>query len=346
MHWDLLNRRHESSINLTKQIQFLDRLSKLLNRHYPLKQALEFMHFDPQLSDLSRKFSVLLIRGHPIDQCFKFLRFNPLVISYIKFSLESSHFHEHINHCTQLMKLRYDLQTRLKKSLRYPLLLLVISIVLFLGMSYYLFPSLTKTFANFGQNQSIIFINALISIFNLTLILILILILSVIVFIFYIKRLYVERRLTLIMKLPIYRYIYSSFISLQLSYQLYALLHSGKNIKEALILLKTQNEIDTVKYYASVTLKQLSKGNSFYDSIKDLPLIQEEMKWLISRSDEQGTLSYDLKQYSTILLETFEERIKQLILLIQPILYIIVGILVITIYALTIFPIYKLIQQI
>ncbi|WP_279401519.1 type II secretion system F family protein [Piscibacillus salipiscarius] len=109
-------------------------------------------------------------------------------------------------------------------------------------------------------------------------------------------------------------------------------------MKDSLILLKTQNENDTLKYFATITLKQLSNGTSLYHSIKDFPFIQEDLKWVINRSDEQGTLSYDLQQYSLLLLESLEERIKQTIMLIQPVLYAIVGLLVVTVYMLTIFP--------
>ncbi|MFD2637430.1 type II secretion system F family protein [Piscibacillus salipiscarius] len=343
---DLQKYHRDRPLNLQTQIQFIERLSKLLGKHYTIKQALEFMHFDHQLDHIANKFSLLLHSGHSIDYCFKMLSFHPLIISYINFSKESSHLHDHLSHCTHLMKLRYNLQSKLKKTLRYPLFLILMTIMLFIGLNLYLFPSMVQTFKSFGETQSVIVINTIVFIFNITLVLLVIVALATLLGAMYIRNSPVEKRLMIIEKIPIYRSIYSSYISIQFSYQLYALLQSGKNIKDSLILLKTQNENDTLKYFATITLKQLSNGTSLYHSIKDFPFIQEDLKWVINRSDEQGTLSYDLQQYSLLLLESLEERIKQTIMLIQPVLYAIVGLLVVTVYMLTIFPIYKLIQQI
>lgn len=343
---DLLNKRLKNNVSIIKQITFLDRLSKLISKHYNLRQALEFMEFDPQLKEISRKFSALLHNGHPIDHCFRLLAFHPLIVAFIKFSKESSHFQEHLSHCTKLMKMRHQIQNKLSKALRYPLVLLLLSMTLFIVMNYYMLPSMIDTFESLGSKHSLIVFDLLRALFNLALLVICLTFIFFFIIVFYLNRSPVEQRIYLIHKIPIYKNFYCLLISMQMAYQIHALLLSGKNIREALMLLKAQHDLPIIQFFANLILEDLSKGRTLYQSFKDLPLIQDEFKWLIQRSDEQGTLVNDLQQYSQLLLEVIEEKSKRFIVIIQPVVYVIVGVLVITIYALTLFPIYKLIQHI
>ncbi len=100
--------------------------------------------------------------------------------------------------------------------------------MLFIGLNLYLFPSMVQTFKSFGETQSVIVINTIVFIFNITLVLLVIVALATLLGAMYIRNSPVEKRLMIIEKIPIYRSIYSSYISIQFSYQLYALLQSGK----------------------------------------------------------------------------------------------------------------------
>ncbi|GEL77344.1 type II secretion system F family protein [Tenuibacillus multivorans] len=334
------------SLPIAKQILFLNRLAKLLMKQYTMKQALEFMLYDPQLKNIAFSFFDFLQNGRSIDDCFKLTYFHPLVIAFMSFSKESGHISEHLMSCAQILKMKEDLENKLKRVSRYPLLLSIVSVFVFIGMNVYLLPVFTNTFESFGQTESLKSFELIINIFNYLFIGVMMVVAIVLVILLYVRRLEIEKKIKMIRQIPYLSNIYKLLVSMQLSYQIFAILDSGKTIREALQLLNEQNELKIVKHYARLLINQLAQGRSLFESFDVLELVQEDLKWLIKRSDQEGTLSQDLQTYSQLLIETIEHKAKQSILWVQPIFYLIMGVLIVAIYIFTLFPIYQLMQQI
>ncbi|TFB23814.1 hypothetical protein E3U55_03100 [Filobacillus milosensis] len=330
---------------IKEQIDFLDRLSRLLIKQYTMKQALEFMKYDPQFKVIANEFSNLLQKGTTIDECFRKLSFHPIVISFINFSNESGHISEHIINCNRLLKIKAEFQKKFLDVLKYPLLLIFISVLIIIGLNIYLMPMFKNTFNTFGSADALKFFQMIVHSINVFTTILLMLLFFLIATLAYMKKQSIPKKIRVISQLPVIKYYYSLLISLQFSYQLYALLESGKTIQESLKLIRSQNELKLISYFAKIIVVNLSHGKSLYESFKSLSLIQDEMKWLINRSDDTGTLSRDLYHYANLLLDVLEDKTRKTLLMIQPISFVVVGAIVITIYILTIFPVYQLMKH-
>lgn len=328
------------------QLTFLNRLARLLQRDHSMKQALEFLTFDPQLSGLSKQFVHYLEDGQSIEECFKRMQFQPLVISYLFFSGESGNMSEHIIHLHRLLTMKLEFETKLKKLLRYPVFLFAICILLFIVLQTFLLPLYERSFLGMGSSGSLpmyqLFLQLTETIFILFLVSAAI---GTILLIHFHRRSSVEKKIAVYEKVPLYRGIFKMLITGQLSYQLAALLHSGKTIKESLLIIKRQSHMPFLQYFANQLASQLQRGSTLYHAFKDLPLVENEFKLLIKRGAEQGTLPDDLKNYTNLAIDSLEEKIKSTLMVIQPIVYVILGLMIILIYAFTLFPMFQMIGQ-
>ncbi|MDV2580975.1 type II secretion system F family protein [Alkalibacillus haloalkaliphilus] len=334
------------SINLSEQVAFLERLSKLLANHFTLKRSLEFMEYDPQFSNLAKHFVSLLQDGKSIEDCFRSLKFHPIVIAFLYFSRETGQMNEQIINCHNMLKMRLDFYKKLKSLTKYPLILLFVSFGGFFFISSFLLPAYTETMTSFGDHSSSYWFNLFVTIIQTTITLILCLTIIITLFIYFIyKNGDIERKITIIERIPFIKSIVKLTTTIHFAYHLASTINNGKTVKEGLIIMSHQNDLIILRHYAQIIIDRLKNGDQLVTSTNGLSLIEEDFKFLILRSSEQGTLLEDLRAYSSIALSTLEERTQQVLLMVQPVLYLLIGSMVIVIYLFTLFPMFQLINH-
>src|SRR5690625_2747846 len=273
------------TISLKEQILFLDRLVKLLEKNYTFKKSLELMTYDPQFSKLATTFVRFLHEGTSVEDCFKKLKFDSSVIAYMYFTKESSQILNQLKNCNHLLSMRDQLQDKLKKIVRYPTFLIIISVFLFIMMSTYLFPLYTNTFYQMEHNDALSIFYVTQFIFKLFMILLIALIMSGIVIYYGIyKKLSIERKIKWINKMPIVSNMYRLFTSMQLAYHMQSILQNGRTIKETLTIIAKQDELKILQLYSKKMMTKLSEGKTLYDSVEQLSLIENDLKQLIKRT--------------------------------------------------------------
>ncbi|WP_188206149.1 type II secretion system F family protein [Alkalibacillus aidingensis] len=331
---------------LKKQIDFLDRLAKLLGKNYSIKQSLEFMLYDPEFYKLARSFVDFLQKGISIEDCFRQLNFQPIVVAFLYFSKTTGHLSQQIINCNNMLKTKYELQKKLQKILRYPIFLMIFSLIILFSMTLFLIPMYQTAFQSFGNAESMVWLNTIIKVFQLSItVFISIIALGVIIILIVHKQASIQTRIAFISRLPIVCSFYRLSTTAQFSYHLSSMMSNGKTIKEALSIIDNQYELPILQNYASEVITQLQDGKPLVDSFYSLTLIEKDLKLLIQRSTEQGTLVQDLNAYTSLVTASLEEKSKNLVVVIQPITYGVLGILIISIYVLAMFPMFQVINN-
>ncbi|MET3684286.1 type II secretory pathway component PulF [Alkalibacillus flavidus] len=345
---NLFNRLHpqQSSISLKDQVDFLNRLTKLLNHHFTLRRSLEFMLYDPKFSDLAEDLVNRLQQGQSIDQSFRDMNFHPMINAFLYFSSESGHMTEQLIQCHNMLKLRLDFQKKAKDITKYPLILLTFSLVIFFCMSLFLLPIYNETLNSFSEGSSYVWFNLFVSIFQTIIVagiplLFVVMIISILIY----RRLPIDQQLTVLERAPFIRRIVQLSTTAQFAFHLGAILHNGKTVKSSLLIMSEQTDLRIISHYAKLMLQQLKQGQTLPQSAQDIPLIEPDFKRLIHHSLQQGSLNNDLKAYASIALSSLEERTRKLIMTLQPILYSLLAIMIVIVYVLTLFPMFQLINH-
>ncbi|MBO8156112.1 MAG: type II secretion system F family protein [Bacillaceae bacterium] len=147
-----LTARH-SRLPLDFQILFLNRLATLLEKGYPLVEALRLITLDPKQGEIARKVQHDLINGHAIESIFKQLGFSNIVTSFLYLSRSTGQLDSLLKKCSRILNQQKQYKDHLKKVLRYPFLLmfLLLSIMTFLHLS--LLPSLQHFYQSFHGSE-------------------------------------------------------------------------------------------------------------------------------------------------------------------------------------------------
>jgi competence protein ComGB len=342
----------KKTLPISEQILLLNRLANLLKNGYTFHKAIQLLKHDPKQGHLVSYIEKELLKGKNLDKIFQSLGYANTVVSFLYFSQTTGNLEQSLLNSSNLLNQQKAYEDKLKKVLQYPSLLFIILIFLLLGLKIFLLPLLSTMFQNFPSSgeediPSVMWLFHTLEIFINSFFIFLILC----IFSWYLwKRL--KPTIPLHIKLKIYHYFpiirsYKRIITTYLfSYHFSSLLENGLSIKDTLQIMANQNHLPFVQHYSNSLIKAISAGKFLPNTIKSFSLMEKELPIIFQRSLNDGSLEKDLYHYANILIETLTTRISKILSVIQPIIYLIFGGIIITIYISILFPIFQLIQQI
>src|SRR5699024_6679708 len=118
----LLNRK----LNNDMQLRFLRRMARLLDNGYSLIRSLEIIAWDDQLAAIAEKLTEDLKTGYSLDEALSMKKFDPTITAYLAVSKVNGDMQRNIEKCVAMFEERLEQVNKLKQTIRYPSVLLVI----------------------------------------------------------------------------------------------------------------------------------------------------------------------------------------------------------------------------
>ena len=334
-----------------QQAIFLKRTGELLVRGYTLAEAIESLIYYLPSSKKNELAQCLveLREGYPLHHILANLQFNSNLIGYVYFAEQHGGLAEAFQDgSTFILKQSKDMQ-RMKKMFYYPIILICITALLFVFVEKIMLPKFTALFqsmdlkANFFT-QVIYKVGDILPVFLIASIVIGLLVIVYYMFSFRHKTL-LDRRRTLV-HVPVVgsflRLFYTHYFSIQLSY----LLAAGLSVLEALQLFEKNPQ---QPFYAQISTEikiKLSKGEKLELIISDLDMFEKDLSHIAKHGLEKGKLSQELSFYSKHCVTVLEEKTEKILKLIQPILYVLIASLIISMYLAILLPMFHLLDGI
>ncbi|GAA0482283.1 hypothetical protein GCM10008986_03940 [Salinibacillus aidingensis] len=339
----------ESKVTLADQILLTSRLSALLQNGYSLNKALQLISLDPKQGAVAEHIQNKLMKGKHIDKIFQGLGFSPIVTSYLYFSRSTGQLGDSLANGSALLGRLKQFQDQLKKVLQYPLLILMFLIVLMAGLKFFLLPSLSELYVGIQSSDPNLSpkiftsIEFFINLFFITCLIILLIsaIWSVIK-----SKLSTDLKIRLYAYIPLVRKIKSLETSFLFSFHFSSLLQSGLSVKNALQIISEQTHLPVLKRYSVMLMRSVYAGQPLHSAVEKFPLVEKELGLIFKRSMQDGTLEKDLDNYAHLLVETFLEKMSKSITYIQPMFFILFGVIIIFVYLSILMPMFGLIDQI
>ncbi|MBL1228198.1 type II secretion system F family protein [Enterococcus sp. BWB1-3] len=225
----------------------------------------------------------------------------------------------------------------LSKILIYPLILLFFLFSALLGMRQFLLPQLEMSGLTTADNPGIRFVREspyyisgflLLSFF------------SVICLILYLRRKTMVERSELFARIPVIRSYYIQYTSAFFALEWGKLFSQGMEIKQIISVMKELMTASLMKELSVVIENRLIEGLPVYDQLDGFPFLAKELSMIIRQGEVKGNLGKELMIYSSICRKNFFIRIEKLIQWIQPIIFLIIALAVVSIYAAMLLPIY------
>ncbi|MEH7390448.1 competence type IV pilus assembly protein ComGB [Bacillus sp. JJ1503] len=342
-------RRHKWS--LQEQSHFLKRTGELLSRGYPLSEAIESILFQLPRRKKKEVGECLsdLREGYPFYQILSKLQFNRHLIGYVYFAEQHGGLAQAFQEGSEMMLKRDRDLEKLKKLLVYPVLLIFITLMLFIFVDYMILPRFSSLFSSMKLKpnffmKAVSFFGNIMPFFFVFCIFFCAVLLGYYLLQFR-KNSQVRQKSKLVsipLMGPFLKLFYSHYFSIQISY----LLSGGLSIHEALRMFKKNEKQPLYQELGADIIDNLRKGERLEDILMGYSFLEAELPHIIRHGQKNGKLDQELAFFSKHCLTVIEERSEKLLKTIQPILYSVIGVMIVFMYLAVLLPMFHLLEGI
>ncbi|WP_400242357.1 competence type IV pilus assembly protein ComGB [Niallia sp. JL1B1071] len=348
MNGGFMMKRNKEWTNL-EQARFLKCIGELLDRGYSMAEAVQSSRYympECRMEDINACYGSLK-GGETFFENLVRLNFDHQVISFVYFAEKHGGFATAFQDASKMIQHKQDTIKKLRRILSYPLFLLLFTFVLFFFVQSILIPKFNSIFLtmNINKNFFLLFVQLIGKIIPfLFAFLLLLLISSFFYYYLYFRKLDIIVQMNLLARIPyigkIVRRYFSYLLSLQLSY----LLSSGFSIYECLQFFEENKEQRLYSQIGIIAISQLKKGVRLDQAFMLFDFFDKELLQIIQHGQENGKLDQEFYYYGNHCLMQIEENIQKTMKVLQPTLYSVVGILIVSIYLSVLMPMFQLLD--
>lgn len=334
---------------LEEQAKFLHMTGELLERGYPLAQALNSIQYHlPKRHQAILTEGILSLKsGDSFYQLLQKLEFHHDLIGYVFFAEQHGNLAASFLAGSRMMQKRVHDTAKLQKLLAYPLFLILTTLLLFIFMQKLLLPRFSSLFTSMNAEENAF--TAFISIFSNFLplfffLLVIFFLLFALYYFFHFRKIPPLDQKRRLMKIPLvssyFRLYFTHYFSIQLGY----LLGGGLSVNESLSLFEKN---DLQLFYSELgreMKKELRMGEKLEDIVRQYPFFEKELSMIIHHGQNNGKLDMELAFYSRYCLQRLEDKMEKSMKIIQPALFAVIGLMIVSMYLAVLLPMFQLLN--
>ncbi|WP_335523118.1 competence type IV pilus assembly protein ComGB [Neobacillus drentensis] len=337
--------------SVNEQANFLKRTGELLARGYPIAEAIESIALQLPTKRKEELYGCLVDfkKGLPFHDVLNNLGFHKDLIGYVYFAEQHGSFADALLEGSDLALLKDKDLRKLLKLLQYPMLLMFITGFLFIFIENTLLPRFTTLFSSLGLEANFFtkVIYAFDQFFPIVIgAVLVILFLTVIYYFLVFKKLTILQQRSQLVRIPIagriLKMLFTHYFSIQLSF----LLSGGISVSEALILFEKNQRQPFYSKIAEEIKYKLVTGEKLETILAAFSFFEKEFPMIVKHGQENGKLEQELLFFSKHCVTNMEEIIEKSLKTIQPMLYLFIGFLVVSMYLAILLPMFHLLDGI
>lgn len=319
-------------------LAFLEMLVLLLENGFSIQEGLEVMTRSKQFSDsLLQQFQTNLIAGQSLGVCFAEIGLSPQEVTQIQLAEFHGNIAESLNNLLNHRKLVQKQTKELQKIMTYPLVLMFFSFFLLLSMRYILLPQLLASSMIDQNHWGILFLTFAPIGMGIMMGVGLLMIIG--------SRIYFRQKSLLeaanfLRKLPIFGHLYCFYQTSYFSLEWGKLFKEGLEVKQILHELSHLPNQSLMVALAQELHLGLNEGILLTEQLKNYAFLTPEFSFIIFQGEIKGKLGEELILYSQILTNKLVEKVEWLLKIIQPLVFLLLAMVIITIYVAMFLPIY------
>lgn len=347
--WYMIMKHHKWTVN--EQANLLKRTGELLARGYPIAGAIESisLHLPLNKKEELNRCLVDLKKGLAFHDVLSNLGFHRDLIGYVYFAEQHGSFADALLEGSELILIKDNDRKKLMKLLQYPMLLIFITGFLFVFVQKSLLPKFTSLFQSMSLEANF-FMKLLYSFdtyFPVVIVCVLILLgAGCFYYLFIFRNIPVLQQRAQLVRIPIagriLKLLHTHYFSVQLSF----LLSGGISVFEALLLFEKNHKQPFYSQLGKEIKKKLLTGENLETILASFHFFEKEFPTIIKHGQENGKLEQELRFFSQHCVASMEERMEKSFKMIQPILYLIIGFLVVSMYLAILLPMFHLLDGI
>lgn len=274
------------------------------------------------------------------------------IIALIRIGEESGRLSDNLKIVSEQTEKNYKFRSQLRSAMMYPVFVLALTLIIAIGIAWFILPRLAAVFSQLDINlplitQIMINFGSFLGTYGYLVVPIFILILFLIIYFlfFHQKTKFIGQNIILLS--PGVKKLIRELELARLGYLLGTLLEAGLPIETALDSIKTSGAFIRYQKFYVFLKDNIEAGNSFQKSFSKYrhinSLIPHSVQQMIIAGEQSGNLANILIKIGRSYTEKTEMTTKNLVIILEPLLLIIVWLGVVTVALSIILPIYSLI---
>ncbi|MFS0822717.1 competence type IV pilus assembly protein ComGB [Bacillus sp. 1P02SD] len=347
----MMTKKGNKNWTLKEQSLYLSRIGDLLDQGYSFEHASQFLLFQLPKKHSQDVTSIIETckQGESLYTAFSKVGFHKDILGYIYFAEQHGDVSFALREGSAMLQKKLNHLDKGKKLIRYPLALLLFVGFMFTMIEKILLPQFESLFTSMSYEQTLIS-KLLVRLPELNRYLFLIIGLLIIIslayyFLHFQKRPPVEK-MKLLLKIPILKKVMIMYNSHFFSVQLSNLLKGGLSIFQALTMFEQQLHSPFFREEAKEMKMLLRAGNRFEEILRVRKYYEADLAMIILHGQSNGNLASELQHYSQYVMEKAEEKVTRLLAIVQPILFVIIGVIIMLMYGAIMIPMFQLLNGI
>lgn len=319
-----------------QKITFCQLLGDLLTNGFSLQQALYFLQttdtFPVELVQLVQKN---LHSGQSLSKSFAQLNFSSDQVLQVALGEMHGGIALTLKGIAKQMLLVQKQRQNFIKAISYPALLLLFLLLILLGMRTLLLPQLLESGMIAVDNPSILFIQAA-PWFVIGVLLIGMLLL--ILWNYWGKKQSYLIKYSFLAKLPLIGRLHRDYYSAYFALEWGKLFDQGLELQQIIACLLATEKESLMKELAASLQQQLVQGQPLAHQLKAYPFLTKEFGQIVQQGEVRGNLGKELLVYSQLVWQRFFARLEFLCSWLQPLVFLLVALLIVSIYVAMLLP--------
>lgn len=323
------------------EVSLLLQLSDLLQHGFTLQEGISFLQkIAPKESEREEVLQVIwqeLGKGVPLYQVFQKAHFSALTVSKIKLALLSGNLSEQLSSIAKQAQMKEKKWKTFIQLISYPFILVFFLLSIMMTIKYLLLPNLPvqEMKHQFGYQL----IDHFPQILLWTLVFILLIAQGI--------KLVLQRQSPLQQlqwwcRIPLIRSLVRYSITITFCEEWGNLLNLGIETRKSLEYLQEQGNLPWIQELACALMSGMQHGQTMLEQLEKYTVFQPSLFVLLQQGEAKGNLGSELLMYAEECFQEMMHKIDMYLQWLQPIIFLSIGLMIISLYILLLFPMYDL----
>lgn len=316
-----------------------------------MHQALVFLlqQYDV-LKETDKKDCILLAEeGASLSSILKRLGYKNTIIIQVSFAeihgemlmnLRESGFY--LDHMRETSK-------KLIKAVQYPLVLITIFLTMLVILNYTVIPQFNSLYSAMGTSSQgvVTVLTAFLQILpKLVLVVVSATILLIISVLCTMVMKNVEKKSKILLFIPMIRFYFRNYQTYRFSREFGYFINNGLEVKEILDLFIHQTLNAYLKHASELIEEKLMQGLTLSEAISEIDILDNKLSVFVSHGEQNSSVGKELILFSEYTLERIVMKIENITRKIQPVIFLVLGLLIICLYLVIVLPIFQMMSSI
>ncbi|EZH67759.1 hypothetical protein DH09_07480 [Bacillaceae bacterium JMAK1] len=330
---------------------FFLNLSRLLERGYTLHHGASLLGIQdgPYAKSIISNWLTALGEGKSWEEALERLELPNDIQAYLFFSERYGRLNRGFYYAGRMLKEREKVKQQFMTIARYPILLIWIIAMLFSFMVFFVFPQFEALFQTMDIEYPAITTMTFLFFQSIPYGLLLLLVITILGVMYYyvsFKNKTSLEQYQLLLKIPLVKRLLRMYLTYSFSLQFGQLLKGGLHVLDVLTVFVDQSRLSIFKEEGERMKAALNEGLQFPEVVVNSGCYTAEFKEIIQHGQQTGKLADDLIHYSEMLWNDLLQRVQQITMTVQPILFLVIGLFMLLLFLSIFLPIFQLITSI